>query len=425
MNLLTKLARNSLWMLIARVGAQAAMVLVTYLLARRLGAAGFGEYAFIATLIVIGNTLTTFGTDMYLIRAIASKSDFSEAPAILILQLILSGLFIAFVFWFAPYFPNQTPESILALKVYSFAMLPLAFFTVFTSVLRGTQRMSAYAWLNFIPPALQAITIFFFIQQVTSLVRLAYLLLGIQVFGAVFAGLLCVSDFSKFAILQFSLHKMKSLFIACLPIAWIAIVGIVYQKLSLTMLSFFGTASMVGVFSVAARVVEAARLGHFAALTALYPAMANADQHQLSGTSRISWLLLLFFSAVGSVLVYFFAKPIVDIFFGAGYVLSIQVLKILAFTLVPYTVNSFLSLLFLAQKKEQTVLQILAVSVLVIFVLNLWLIPRAGQVGASWANLIAEVAQALLFLLVWLNSPLRQKAAIPSKGASYELSDLP
>jgi O-antigen/teichoic acid export membrane protein len=361
---------------------------------------------------------------MYLIREIAAKSDFSELLAVLLLQLVLSALFIVLVFLFAPHFSHQTAESILALKVYSFAMLPLAFFTVFTSVLRGTQRMSAYAWLNFIPSALQAFVIFFFIQQGTSVVMLACLLLGIQVFGALFAGGLCISYFSKFNIWQFSLDKMRSLLVACLPIALIAIVGIVYQKLSLTILSFLGTASMVGVFSAAARVVEAARLGHFAALTALYPAMANVDQHKLSGTSIVSWLFLLLFSTAGSILIYWLAKPIVNIFFGANYALSIPVLKILAFTLVPYTVNSFLTLLFLAQKREKTVLRILTVSASMIFALNLWLIPRAGEVGASWAILIAEMAQAILFLLAWQKRSVPYLDTIPSKGASYELSDL-
>ena len=353
MTLLSRLARHSLWLLIARVGAQAAMVLVTYLLARRLGTAGFGEYAFIATAIVIGNTLTTFGTDMYLIREIAAMSDFSELPAVLALQLILSGLFIAFIFWFAPHFPNQTVESILALKVYSFAMLPLAFFTVFTSVLRGTQRMFAYAWLNFIPSALQALVIFFFIQQGTSLVVLAYMLLGIQVFGAILAGGLCAPYFSKLDIWQFSLRQAKSLFVACLPIALIAIVGILYQKLSLTMLSFLSTASLVGVFSAAARVVEAARLGHFAALTALYPTMANADQQQLSGTSRASWLVLLLISVVGSILLYGLAQPIVDIFFGVEYGLSIPALKILAFTLCRIPSIHFCHFCFWCRKKSR------------------------------------------------------------------------
>jgi PST family polysaccharide transporter len=190
------------------------------------------------------------------------------------------------------------------------------------------------------------------------------------------------------------------------------------------MLSFLGTASMVGLFSAGARVAEVARIGHFAALTALYPVMANTDQRKLSGTSRVSWLLLLLFSAVASILVYSLAKPIVDIFFGVEYELSIPVLKILAFTLIPYAINSFLSLLLLAQKKEKIILGVLVASLLMIFALNVWLIPRAGQVGASWAILIAEITQAILFLLVWLNHHFRQTDVSPSKGASYELSNL-
>ena len=59
MNLLSRLARDSLWLLTARIGAQASLVIVTYLLARRLGAEGFGEYAFISALILIANVLTT------------------------------------------------------------------------------------------------------------------------------------------------------------------------------------------------------------------------------------------------------------------------------------------------------------------------------------------------------------------------------
>jgi O-antigen/teichoic acid export membrane protein len=424
MNLLTRLARNSLWLLIARVGAQASMVIVTYLLARRLGAAGFGEYAFIVTAIVIGNTLTTFGSDMVLIREIAAKSDFSELPSVLVLQLVLSCLFIISIYWFAPYFPNQTSESLSALKVYGFALIPLAFFTVFTSVLRGVQKMTLYAWLNFAIPLFQVIAIFIFIQHGTSIVTLAYLLLGVQILGTILAGILCFPFLLRSREFHFSFDKLISLFVICLPIASIAIMGTAYQKLSLTMLSFLGTASMVGLFSAAARVIEATRMGHVAVFTALYPAMANADQKKLSSTFRVSWFALLLISAVGSILIYLFSKPIVAIFFGTDYELSIATLKILAFTLPPYTINSFLSFLFLAQKREKIVLQILVVSLLMLFSLNLWFIPHVGQVGASWAILVAEIVQAILFLLAWLNSPFHQMDIIPSQGASYELSDL-
>lgn len=456
MTLFTRIARDSLWLLTARIGAQVSMAIVTCLLARRLGAAGFGEYAFIAAMILIGNVLTTFGSDMYLIRELAAKKDFSELPSVLVLQLVLSLLFIGFIFLLAPYLPNQTSESVLALKVYSLALIPLAFFTVFTSVLRGTQKMTSYAWLNFVLPFVQVIATFIFIQRGTGIVTLAYLLLVIQMLGAVLGGVFCVitvpeswkffaandanfrefgrqnsRPFAKFVAgsqwensLRLSISKIVPLFLACLPIALIAILGILYQKMSLALLSFLGTASMVGLFSAAARIVEAARIGHIAVFTALYPALAHAERGDLSrGTFRLSWLSLLAISTLGSVLLFLLAKPLVDIVFGADYQPSIPVLKILSFTMVPYTVSSFLSLVFLAKKEERVVLRALSVSTLALLALTVWLVPRAGQVGASWAILTTEIVQAALFLWAWMTSPLRRSDAVPSKGVFHELSD--
>lgn len=406
MNLLSRLARDSLWLLTARIGAQASLVVVTYLLARRLGAEGFGEYAFISALILIGNVLTTFGSDMYLIREIAAKNDFSEASSVLALQLFLSCLFIGLVFPFASYLPNQTNESVLALKVYSLALIPLAFFTVVTSVLRGAQQMTAYAWLNFLLPFIQAAAIFLFIQRGTGIVQLAYLLLIVQALGAVLSGILCVIVApGLLSGLRFSLKNFTSLFVACLPIALIAVVGIVYQKLSLVLLSFFGDNSMVGSFSAAVRVVEAARIGHIAAFTVFYPALASADDNRLPKSFRLAWIFLLAVSAGGSILLFLLAKPIMEIFFGAEYASAILVLKILACTLIPYTVTSYLILAFLARKKEAIILRVLTLSLILLLALNLWLTPLTGQVGAGWAVLIAETVQAVMFVLVWMKSP--------------------
>ena len=256
---------------------------------------------------------------------------------------------------------------------------------------------------------------------------LAYLLLIIQTVGAIFGAVFCSTIFPGFWMdLRFSLDGIIHIFIACLPIAMIAILGVIYQKLNFAMLSLFGNASMVGIFSAAARVLEAARMGHFALFTALFPAMANIR----SGKDPVkdfssSWFLLLVMAVIGSVLIFFLAKPVVIIFFGTDYQLSIPVLKILAFTLIPYTINTFLTLAFLAKKKETIVVLILLASLIILLLLNLSLIPLAGQIGAGWAFLFSEIAQALLFITMWMIDLFRQTDADHSKGELYELSDLP
>jgi O-antigen/teichoic acid export membrane protein len=96
----------------------------------------------------------------------------------------------------------------------------------------------------------------------------------------------------------------------------------------------------------------------------------------------------------------------------------------LAFTLIPYTVNSFLSTFLLAQKQEKVILRVLGVSLFMLLMLNFVLIPMNGQVGASWATLAAAIAQSMLFVWAWMGNPLRRIDSPHLKGTSYELSDL-
>jgi O-antigen/teichoic acid export membrane protein len=171
--------------------------------------------------------------------------------------------------------------------------------------------------------------------------------------------------------------------------------------------------------------MEAARLGHVAIFTALYPVMANLGQGGVfQKTLRLSRGLLLVVSMIGSILLFLLSKPIIEIFYGNGYQASILILKILAFTLIPYTVNSFLSLSYLAMKKEKVVVRIFAVSLLILLILNFWFIPVFGESGAGWAILITETMQMVVFLLAWMKDPARQTGVIPLRGGSYEFSDL-
>ena len=57
--------------LAARLGAQALGLLFTAVLARALGEAGLGQFAFISAVLLIGNAVTTFGLDTLLIREVA------------------------------------------------------------------------------------------------------------------------------------------------------------------------------------------------------------------------------------------------------------------------------------------------------------------------------------------------------------------
>ena len=86
--------------------SQVIALITNILLARYLGGEGFGEYTLISSVFLIGNAFTTFGMDMILIRAFAVKIDPLLLGDGLIVQLLLSALYIAGVFIFGLFFES-------------------------------------------------------------------------------------------------------------------------------------------------------------------------------------------------------------------------------------------------------------------------------------------------------------------------------
>ena len=392
------IAKNSLWLLLARIGTQGMAALFTILLARRLGSFGFGEYAFIAAIVFVGNMLTTFGTDMSLIREIAGRDDLSLLPASLFIQLVLSMMFIGITWLLALLLPNQSAEAILALRIYSIALIPLALFTVFTTALRGKQFMAAYTWLNLIGSFLQLAIVWFFLRKSERLVTLAYLLLLNQIIMALIGAMICHLRIQGFwSGWRFAINDVSLLLKVSTPLALLAVIAMVYQRLSVILLSVLGGPALTGWFSVAQRTVEATKTGHVAVFTALYPAMAQSKNE----TFHLPWMLLLIGAGLAGVILSMLAGPLTRILFGVEYEASVPALQILAWMLIPYTINTFLTLKLIALNREKPVLRASLTSLFVLAALSWWWIPLAGLTGASGSALVAESLQAGLLFLQW------------------------
>ncbi len=405
---LSRLGKNSTWMLLSRLGAQGLAVIFTVLLARQLGSQGFGEYAFIAAAIYLGNALTTFGSDMLLIREIAGQGNLARLPAALILQLVLSVLFISFTFLAAPLLPNQGQEAIAGLQVYSLSLIPLALFSVFTTALRGKQDMSAYMLLNLASALLQVAAAWLTARLGGGVIQLVWLLLAVQGFSALLAGMLCTLRIPGFwRSWRFSAGEILPLARACAPIALLTVFGLAYQKLPIYMLSVMGGAVLTGWFSAALRTIEASKTVHLAVFTALYPAMAH-DLRPRSGSPGHaapwstpfgpSWWLLLAGAGAAALALFVLARPLALILYGPAYTASILPIKIMAWVLVPFTVNNFLSLLLLAAHKEGMILRVQLAGLLTLAALSAWWIPLWSLPGACLASLVAETVQAAAYL---------------------------
>ncbi len=402
---------NAIWLLLTRLITQAQLVLFTVLVARRLGVSGFGQYAFVAALIVLGNVATTFGTDTLLIREIArdrqAQADLSAAA--LWMQLLLSGVWLMVVALGANLLADQSPAVMQALQVYSLSLIPLAFFTVFTAVLRAHERMDLYMLLNVVIAFLQLGGAWLVLQGQSDLLSLVMMLNVVQLGAAVLAGVVCYRHLPAF---QFHVTVARDRFVQVARLAWpfalLSVLVVLYQRLGVITLSAFGMEIQAGWFAAATRVTEPAKMLHFAVLGALLPALsylaapAVDKQHNRLATDlfRRSLWFLLSVSALAAGLIAVLAQPIVMVLFGVSYAPAAMLVQLLAVSLIPYTISASLAVQLVTQKQERRVLWITALSVLLAFLLNSGLIPAYGSVGAALAVVGSESFLAVLLLVV-------------------------
>ncbi len=411
-----RVRRNSFWLLLGRLITQAQLILFTALVARSLGVIGFGQYAFVAALIVLGNVATTFGTDTLVIREVARyraararQADDSLIPSALWIQLTLSVAWLVIVGVFADALSGQSPEVEAALKVYSLSLLPLAFFSVFTAVLRAHERMDVYLLLNGVVAFAQLGGAWLILQRQGNLLSLAMMLNIVQVIAAVSAGTLCRAVLPTF---HFKWVTTRQSFVQVARLAWpfavLSVLAVIYQRLGILMLSTLGSEVQAGWFAAATRIIEPVKLLHFAVLGALLPALAHltaseatAQQTQIAAhVYRRSMLFLLTFSALAAVILIALAQPIVLWLFGLDYADSVALVRILALSLIPYTFSASLAVRLVTQGQERRVLWATVISLAVAFLLNRWFIPFDGSRGAALATVLSEsVLAGTIFVL--------------------------
>jgi O-antigen/teichoic acid export membrane protein len=397
--------------LLARLITLAQLILFTVLVARSLGVIGFGQYAFVAALIVLGNVATTFGTDTLLIREVARthQADDGLISSALWIQLALSLAWLIVVGISADALSGQSPEVGLALKVYSLSLIPLAFFAVFTAVLRAHERMDVYLLLNVVVAFVQLGGAWLVLHRLGSLLSLVMMLNLVQVIAAVSAGVLCRRALPTF---HFHWGVTRRQFVQVARLAWpfalLSVLAMIYQRLGILMLSTSGGEAQAGWFAAATRVIEPVKVLHFAVLGALLPALAHLTTSEAAAQQtpiaayvyRRSMLFLLMFSALAAVILIALAQPIVTLLFGADYLDSVALVRILALSLIPYTLSASLAVRSVAQGRERRVLWATGISLVVAFLLNRWLIPIDGSNGAALAAVLGEsILAGTLFVL--------------------------
>jgi O-antigen/teichoic acid export membrane protein len=406
--------RNATWLAGGRVVNQALAVVLTIVVARGLGATGFGQYAFVGAIIMIANTVTTFGTDALLIREIAGgRVDPPQlATRAAALQLLFSLGIVLLVTIGASSIPGRSTDTVAALRVYALCLLPLAFFGVFSATLRGLERMDLHAKLTTGTAALQTGAAAVALRGGPSLPRLMFALLLAQVGAALLAWWLCRVARPGFALRGWNAPlRLGALIESTWLLALLTGLGMVTGRIGVVLLSLLAGDAPAGWFAAAARVVEGLTLATYSASAAMLPMASRlAAEHKsershvtarsLARLLRRSQVVLIAIAVLAAVAASVLAAPIVvGVLYGRAYAPAVGALRVLCWALIPTAAAATASLALVSAGLERIAVLAAALGLVVVTGLGVWLIPRAGVNGACAAVLAGEIVRSVLLLL--------------------------
>jgi len=381
---MSSIKRNSIHLLLSRLTAQALTILFIAILARRLNIESFGQFTFIAALVLIGNTFTNFGTDTLIIRETARAGKITNIiPRAFGLQLLLTTLWIIVTF-------ILTSNSLILL--YSFSLLPLSIFSIATATLRAFERMDL-VWTLSLANGLIQLLAAILSSDLQSLCL--YLLIG-HLLASAFAYSICNASIADFNLLP--LNNIFPLFKLTLPFAALTILLVLSQRLGVLTVSALMDDSSTGIFSSVSRVVDGLKLGHYAILGALLPVISKGTQRSKQSFQK-GFILLIGLSLFMAIALSIFPRIVILILYGEKFTSAVNLLSLLGWSLIPYTVSSFISYDLIARGRETTLVKATAISLAIFLVLYLLLISSYNLTGAVYAALIGEILQAAVFII--------------------------
>lgn len=381
--------------------------LITFPYASRiLLADGIGQVNFFQSIIQYITLLTCLGIPMYAIREIAKvRDDVKERnkTAVEILLLHASLTFIGYVI-VAILIATVTEIQV---DIPLFLILSTTIF--FTAIgcewfYQGVEDFKYITIRGLIVKTFSVVLLFLLVKTKEDILWYAvYCVIG--VLGGNIFNFIRLRKYISFKGLSLNrLHPLRHL-LPALHIFVLNLVISIYVQLNSVMLGFMADTTSVGLFTAASKLSHMT-LGIVGALgTAMLPRLSNLIAtgqkekfDQLSQKAMQFVIAITLPMTVGMILT---APYLIRLFCGDTYTPAILTLQIISPIILAIGISNILGIQILyPQGQENKVIWSTALGAIVNFLLNLWLIPRLAQDGASLATVIAEIVVTVSMIFI-------------------------
>ncbi|MCX6267882.1 MAG: polysaccharide biosynthesis C-terminal domain-containing protein [Bacteroidetes bacterium] len=387
---------------------------LSVILSRMLGAAGFGLYSAIIVVPVMVIGFTQLGIRRSAIYHIGNKilPEDHIVSALFILLLWASALSIiicGFVYFFSESQPFDPLIIVLVLLT-----IPLLLTNVFAGgIFLGKEDIKRASILNAGPTLITLLLTILFVWGLKMSVLGAFMAIALANFIMFFITYRLLFVRFRYNI-TWKYHEgiMKSMIKLGLVNAIAIFIMQLNYRLDILMLKKLSSLEEVGFYSLAMQIAE--QLWHipYAIESIVLSRSANTNDDKfvhrtVASIFRVSLLIGL----VSGLFIFFIAPVLVPLIFGQAFVKSVAMIQVVlpgVLVLVGFRIlNSRLT----GMGKPQIAIYTFMPALVINFILNLFLIPRYGGIGAAWSTNVSYAIGSVIFIFLYarmVKMPLRE-----------------
>jgi len=405
------ITRETGWVFVLKIAAAGLSFMVAVVLARILGAEGYGIYAYAYALVSLLALPAQVGLPNLIIRETA-KGIVQNEPGLVkgvwswsgritgIFSVVLAvGAGTVLYFWHG----KQLDQQALTM-IWAFVLVPLvALSNLRGAALRGLKKVVAGQLPEFIiRPGMflvLLILLYLFSSGLSPALAMALHVLASAVAFGVGVWLLWKNTpgFIRNARARF---QGKVWLISAVPLAFIAGMQLVNNHTDIIMLGFFVSAEQIGIYKVAVQVSHMAAFGLQAINMVVAPRFASlyagGEKKKLQRLVTLSARVILVFNIMLTVVFIIFGHMVLGLFFGSEFTASfIPLLILLGGQLFNSAAGSVGVILNMTGNEWATIKGVTIAAALNI-ILNVILIPYYGINGASIAPAISMTVWNIL-----------------------------
>ena len=392
-----KLEKNFIWMAAANiVGSLFSITLFIYL-ARTLRAEAFGTVSYAHSFVFYLLNFVDLGLNTYGIREIAkNKGKVSEYVSEIVSFKLLVATSIFIILTAAVFFASAS----MSFRVIMLGASLLLFVSALSTewAYQGLEKMHMVFVSIVTTTLLQFVMIWALVKGPSDILRAT----PVYSLAAFIIPLLFLIFFKYRPKLDLTYLKQIKVYLASSVIIWlIAIFAQIYNGLDIVFLGWCRSPEEVGYFTIARRAIGGSTLLIVFLANALLPRLSATfgnDLCQFNNATRKFLKISLFLTIFVFLPLIVLSGPIVSVALGAEYLPAAIPFKIMGAGLIIVMFNLPFSTGLVAAGKEREVLKQVLSSASLSIVLNLFLMPKYGMVGASISFLCAELLAIILII---------------------------